>query len=185
MKRSRLNRRTPMRAKKSRLGNGKWKRKPSRLWTSDEAESLPISKGITDRIERDEERARLEFERKYGSLERVLFIKHALVCIVVGCWRRDIECAHGDDGKEGAYKAGYLTINPICSVHHRTHARSYHNLGSQAAFEREWLAPEGLTWAICAADTEERWRLHGSLYISQAKADGRYDKWAADYGRAA
>ena len=116
------------------LNRGRWKKGASGLW--DALDELPVSKGLRSRADRDQARAAAEFARKYGSLERV-FIVQTLTCIVPFCGRSPCENAHGDEGKEGAHKAGYLTINPLCAEHHRLHRWAFHGsaCGNEAAFE--------------------------------------------------
>lgn len=160
------------------LRRGKWTKGASGLWEA--LDGLPVSKHIGKRRKRDEQRDDEEFARKWGSLERIYIVK-SLACIVPGCGRTPCENAHGDEGKEGAYKAGYLTICPLCAGHHRTSRWSYHALGSQAAFEAHWLEPHDLTWAFFANQTEEIVQARGADIIQIARMTGGWQDFEKRY----
>ena len=93
--------------------------------------------------------------------ERVFFVQ-ALVCIVPNCGRAHCENTHG---------------NPLCRLHGRLHRESFHALGRGEAFEARWLEHHGLTWALCTERTDDIWQARGRLYVTLAKADGRYGAW--------
>ncbi len=88
-----------------------------------------------------------EWERAYGSEERVLFIQ-ALPCSVPGCGNRPCENAHAVNGGMSR-KADADTILPLCAEHHleshrgvKTFMRKYRIvlLECAAATDRLWLA---------------------------------------------
>ena len=153
-----LNRRTP-------LKRGRWKKSKSGLWTAIEKECPEIGKGILEAARKDEVRAEKDFARKFGSVDRVLFFKHGLRCFVANCYRNPCENAHGDDGKEGSYKGGHLSVNPLCRWHHTLGRDSYHACGSQAEFERRNHFVNDMTWDEGAAFHERQWQATGAEWV--------------------
>jgi hypothetical protein len=86
-----------------------------------------------------------EWERKYHSLERVMFV-NTLPCIA--CGLEESQNAHTRTGGMGR-KSDYTTIVPLCDDHHREHhagaksfaARYKLDLAREALVtEAKWLA---------------------------------------------
>lgn len=96
-------------------------------------------------------RAASTFARTMHSEERVVFV-HSLPCIVPGCVRRDIECAHIFTDGMGR-KAGYEFTVPACRGHHRTRNDSMHALSYD-----EFEAEHRVDLLALAADVERIWR---------------------------
>ena len=78
-------------------------------------------------------RTRKEFDRIYGSRERVRKI-NAMPCC--NCGKYPSENAHTEGGGTGR-KAGWRTIADLCAWCHRLAPNSYHALGSAEAFRLE------------------------------------------------
>lgn len=103
---------------------------------------------------RNAKRARMEKERSYGTLARVLWVK-SQPCCVPGCENTNVENAHIKGGGAGR-KADYHWIVPLCFDHHTGGDDSIHGLGSAELFDK--------THDICleyvAARLEREWREH-------------------------
>lgn len=110
-----------------------------------------------------------EFQRAYGSEERVYYVGQHLACVVPDCHAHECDNAHIETGGMGR-KADADKVAPICNPHHRL----LHQHGPET-FE----AAYGVDLEEAAADTESRWRLYGEDVVARAKADGRYDAWLA------
>ena len=118
LRRTPLKRGTKPLARRTPLPRGNWTRSDSELWTAIEAMCPETGKGIADRHKYDEERATKEWARKYGSIERVLFVKHGGKCSTPGCHER--ECENSHYGVEGmGRKAHYTRILRQCAKCHR------------------------------------------------------------------
>lgn len=96
------------------------------------------------------ERSERQFARKYGSIQRVEFVK-SLACFAGSCHVRPSENAHIENGGTGR-KANADKIIPLCHAHHvefdaghaRFAAKYFLDLELLAAWvERSWLAVAG------------------------------------------
>lgn len=87
-------------------------------------------------------RSNIEFQRIYGSKQRIEFVKN-LPCSV--CARKPSENAHIKSGGMGR-KADYRHIIPLCKAcHHTQHQKGWKALGLDAmlleglAYSTQWL----------------------------------------------
>lgn len=90
-----------------------------------------------------------EFQRVYGSKERVAFVK-SLPCVVPGCQDRRIQNCHSRSGGTGR-KADYFWIYPGCEKHHAEE----HKIGRKT-FEKRYQIDLNFEsyW------TNVRWKAH-------------------------
>lgn len=102
-----LKRGTKPLARRTPLTSGAWHRDASELWAAIEAMCPETGKGIADRLKYDEERAAAEWARKYGSIERVLFVKHGGPCSTPRCGGRPCDNSHY--GTEGMGRKAHHT----------------------------------------------------------------------------
>lgn len=180
MKRSEIKRKTPLRAKKplaryTELKRGAWHREPSELWAALDAAGIEIDKGIEERHKHDEERAAAEWHRKYGSVERVLFVKHGGRCDVPDCYERLCETAHIETGGTGR-KAHHSRTARLCRRHHQ----ELHDTGRET-FEAE----HDMSLDICADDLERSWQEYGPQWIAMHygdpdPGDPTWQRWGGD-----
>lgn len=88
-----------------------------------------------------------DFARKYGSEERVGFVR-SLPCVC--CWRAPSENAHTKSGGVGR-KADYTTIVPLCKTHHTlAHTKGMKTVGEMFKVD----------WELSARLTQARWLVH-------------------------
>lgn len=129
----------------------------------------PAKKKTAAQRKRAKERKARAFARTYGSLERVLFVRYALECVVEGCGGLP-ENAHLD-GEGMGRKGHYTRVAPICRRHHRTRKDSLHALGSVEAFDRV----HHTDLEAAAVRTDEAFQAWGQAWLADRKADGSFE----------
>ena len=129
----------------------------------------PAKKKTAAQRKRAEARKAREFARKYHSVERVVFVRYALECVVEGCGGLP-ENAHLD-GEGTGRKGHYTRVAPICRCHHRTAPSSLHALGSVEAFDRV----HHTDLETAAVRTDEAFQTWGQAWLAERKADGTFE----------